>query len=781
METIRIRRVTVLGAGNMGSQIAGYLADLGYEIDLFDLPGLAKKAWDQLVRNGRSTLGGRARIAPREMGKDDAAIAQADLIVEAVFEDLRVKNQVGQIIQRLARPECIIATNTSGISINEMASTLDPACRRRYFGVHFFNPLKVLPLAEMIPGKETDPTLFAAFAAFAERKLGKGVVVARDTPNFIGNRIGGYALFAPFRFNTAKLTPVDIDQVWKTIWGWEPLKTWDIVGMQLARPVAANVYDRAASDPVRELWNPDVAWIDHLVKKGLVGRGSKTKSGFFSLGADRKKLMYDFEKNEYVPALGGAFPSLAAAQQAKWPKNLDALLDGKDAAAGFARESFFGVIAYAAAMVGEICDEITDIDKAMRWGFAWPHGPFEVGEAYGLARCVSGSEATKSGHLVPAWFRDLAAKGGSLYTKAPKSTFYSRTTRKMEPVPKIDGGIYPEELLADESKSLFRNDEAAVVNVSSALAPMCLVVFTSRGNSAGPGVIAALHKAMDWAEKEQGAVVVGNNGRDFCPGANLRLLLADAEAGRAKPIEELIRGGQEVTQRLTYCDALTVAAPHGFTLGGGSEIALGAKLRAVNQTVTWGQPEINPGIIPAWGGCMRLLRTMMRGLAPYYLWGEFWTREVAGDHIDPVWRLVAWAEMSRDGHHAKEMGFLDRHDMIVPAQGLGQPFVLAQALKVAETTLHAGYRVPDPFVFNLPGKALLNRFRLVCDQGVSAGMFPAYNGRVAVAAANVMCGGDTKLGEPVSEKQLLDLEFTAFMELVMTPEARAAMKRVLKS
>jgi 3-hydroxyacyl-CoA dehydrogenase len=461
---------------------------------------------------------------------------------------------------------------------------------------------------------------------------------------------------------------------------------------------------------------------------------------------------------------------------------LEALLQGRDEAAEFARKCFYGLIAYSASMVGQICDEIIDIDRAMRWGFNWPRGPFEVAQAHGLERCLEGMEATGNGKLVPGWFRELAgSQGGALYSgAAPTQTFHSRAQRKMAPMPLVEGGIYPEALLRDEAKSLYRNEEASVVDVSSKEAPMCLVVFTSRGNSAGPGVLDALNRAMDWAEKEQGAVIIGNAGRDFCPGANLRFLLERSEAGDSRQIESIIRGGQETTQRLTYSSALTVAAPHGYTLGGGSEIALGAKLRVVNQTVVWGQPEINPGVIPAWGGCMRLLRNMMRGLPPYYLWGEFWTREVAGDHIDPIWRLVSWAEMSRDGHHAKEMGFIPREDIIVPAQGTGQPFVLARARQVAEATLKMGFRIPDPFIFNLPGRALLSRFQLICDQGVMGGFFPAHNGRVATTVANVMCGGDTRLGEPVTEQALLDLERDGFMELVMTKEAQKAMRRVLK-
>jgi 3-hydroxyacyl-CoA dehydrogenase len=290
----------------------------------------------------------------------------------------------------------------------------------------------------------------------------------------------------------------------------------------------------------------------------------------------------------------------------------------------------------------------------------------------------------------------------------------------------------------------------------------------------------ALHRALDWAEERRGAVLVGHDGRDFCPGADLRRLLELSEAGRADELATLIRDGQELTQRLTYSSALTVAVPHGFTLGGGSEIALGCQRRVVNAHVTWGQPEINPGVVPAWGGCMRLLRTMMQGLQPYYLWGEYWTREVAGDHLDPVWRLIAWAEMSRDGHHAREMGFLAADDVVVPAQGPGQPFVLARARRLAEATLQAGYRVPAPFVFNLPGRALRCRFQMICEQGALGGIFPKHNARVATAVAHILCGGETRLGEPVTEQQLLDLEREAFLELVMTREAQQSMRRVLK-
>lgn len=766
MTTIRIQRVAVIGAGTMGSQVAGYLADQGLQIDLFDLEGRARKAWEGMVKAGSSTFKGRSNITPRTVGKDDATLAGADLILEAVFEDAAAKELVHSAMEKHAKPACILTTNTSGISINALADKRSPEFRKRFFGLHFFNPLKHMPLAELTPGRETDMELFRAFCSYTERTIGKGVVVARDTPNFIANRVGGFALFCPFRLATPGLTVADIDLVFKTLFGWEPLKTWDIVGMALASPVAGNVYDRATDDPCREMFHREIKPIEELISKGFSGRGSKSKSGFHALGEKRSKLMYDFATGRHVPAAVSPFASLKAAAAAKFPESAAALFAGDDEAAEFARKSFFGMVAYSAAMVGRICDEMVEIDRAMRWGFNWPRGPFELAQAYGFARTLEGIDKSGYGEMVPAWFRELAAG------KKPQV--------QLSAAPRVEEGVYPEELLKESSKHLFKNDEAVVIDFSTVAAPMCLVTFTSRGNAAGLGTLEALHRALDWAEAREGAVVVGNNGRDFCPGANLRYMLDMSEAGNSEAISKLIRSGQVLTQRLTYSPALTVAAPHGFTLGGGSEISLGCKKRVLNARVTWGQPEINPGVVPAWGGCMRLLRTMMRGLQTYYLWGEFWTREVAGDHIDPVWRLISWAEMSRDGYHAKEMGFLEPSDTIVPAQGLGQPHVLAQARRAAEATLHAGFRVQEPFVFNLPGKALQSRFQLICDQGALGGMFPKHNARVAAGVATILCGGDTHLGEPVTEQKLLDLEHDIFMELAMTKEAQACMRRVLK-
>lgn len=769
-----------MGAGTMGAQISGYLADLGFQVDMFDLPGTARKAWDQMVKQGWCTLGGRFGITPRVAGEDDSALSEADLIIEAVFEEASVKKAVLDRIEKHASAECLVATNTSGISIRDLVADRPAEFRKRFFGLHFFNPLKHLALAELTPGPDTDPDMFRAFARYAEETLGKGVVVARDTPNFIGNRIGGWALYAPFRLPAKGLNPVDLDQTFKAIWGWEPLKTWDIVGLQLGRPVAANVFDRAKDDPCHALWNPAVEWLDKLVALGFTGRGSKKKRGFFGLGEKRQKLMFDFEKGEHIPAAGGEFASLKAAQAAKFPQNLEPLLAGEDAAAEFARHAFFGMVAYSAAMVGNICEELTDIDRAMRWGFNWPRGPFEVAQAYGLAKVVAGADACGYEKLVPGWFRELAQQPeGKLYNKEA-TAFCSRRTGKLESIPAVEDGVYPSELLKNPGKVLYSNEDAAVADISTVDASICLVVFTSRGNSAGPGTLVALHRAMDWAEQRRGAVVIGNTGRDFCAGANLRWMLEMSESGQADAIEKIVREGQEVTQRLTYCDAPTIAAPHGYTLGGGSEIALGAKLRVVNATVTWGQPEINPGLIPAWGGCMRLLRRALKGLLPYYHWGELWTREIAGDHIDPVWRLIAWAEMSRDAYHAKEQGFLPADDVVVPAQGLGQPFVLGRARRMAAALVTGGWQKPAPFRFNLPGKALHCRFQSICDQGALSGQFPKHNARIAAASANVLCGGDTTLGEPVTEERLLELEREEFMRLVMTKESQGYIRRVLK-
>ncbi|NIP18159.1 MAG: hypothetical protein GWM87_08380, partial [Xanthomonadales bacterium] len=402
MSAFMPKKVAVLGAGVMGRQIACDLGDKGFAVTLFDLPGNAQRAMATAVKDGLCSMAGARRVMPLDMVPENhASLGEADWIVEAVFEDPQVKDEINGVIAGHARPGCMVTTNTSGIGINDMAGGQSDAFRGNYCLSHYFNPVKALGLLEVCPVEGTDPDAYAAFCDFAEKTLGKTVVQVKDTPNFVGNRIGGLCLFLPFRLGAEGLNILDVDRTCKCVVGWEPFKTWDIVGLTLSGPVARNVYNRAQHDPLRDWWQPGIPEVETLVEAGFTGRKGKTRSGFLGL-VKRQKMMFDFGRGEYVPAELSGHASLAAAMATRGMKSMEIMLSGEydDPAAVFARRFFFTTLAYSLNMVGEICDSITDIDTAMKHGFNWPMGPFERAQAVGAERCLEGIEEAGFTHLV---------------------------------------------------------------------------------------------------------------------------------------------------------------------------------------------------------------------------------------------------------------------------------------------------------------------------------------------------------------------------------------------
>jgi 3-hydroxyacyl-CoA dehydrogenase len=495
--------------------------------------------------------------------------------------------------------------------------------------------------------------------------------------------------------------------------------------------------------------------------------------------------MFDFGKGEYVPARLSDFPSLTVAmsRETRSRQKMEALLssEGDDPAARFARGFFYSTLAYGLRMVGEICDDITDIDTALKHGFNWPAGLFERAQQVGLETCLEGMEAAGCGDMVPDWYRGIVAGGGQLYDE-PAGTFYSWTGNRMDSLPSVAGGIYPGMLRKSAENVLFANDDAAVLDISDDSGQVCLVEITARALGHGP--IEAGHRALDWAEQQQAAVVFGSSGPHFGFGADLQLFHRWSEDGEAQTISNLIRAGQEFTQRVEYSSCPTVAAIQGMCLGGASELALACNRRVANGSLNIGQPELNVGVIPAWGGLMRLCRRMERGLLPSYLWGESMTVTVLVEHLMEVLRLYSRIVTSSDAYHAREVGFLNDHDIIVPAQGLGQPFVLKRAKEVAQSMLLAGFRPGPPFLFNLPGKEGFAEFKATAELGSMQDRAPVghpeHNTKCATLAARVLCGGESNnLGTPVDEQTLLDLEHDGFMEVVMTEEARDYIRKII--
>lgn len=784
MSVFSPKKVAVLGAGVMGRQIACDLGDKGFAVSLFDLPGNAQKAMATAVKDGLCTLTGSRRVTPVDMTPENHhLLGEVDWIVEAVFEDTAVKDEINQVITMHAKPGCLVTTNTSGIGINDMAANQSDDFRRNYALSHYFNPVKALGLLEVCPVEGTDPETYRAFCEFAEKVLGKTVVQVKDTPNFIGNRIGGMCLFLPFHLDTTGLNLADIDRTCLCTVGWEPLKTWDIVGLPLSGPVGGNVYNRAPNDPLRDWWNPDIPQVKTLIEAGYIGRKGKTRSGFLAL-VKRKKMMFDFDKGEYVPAELSGHPSLTKAMSARGLEKMQAMLSTghDDPATRFARQFFFTALAYSMNMVGEICDSFLDIDTALKHGFNWPMGIFERAQYIGLETCLEGIEEAGYSDLVPGWVHEMIGKGCQLYD-GKGGAFYSCITGEMEALPTVDGGVYPGVVKRSGDRVIFTNDDGNVLEISDDNGPVCLAEFTAR--ALGPGPMEVGHQAMDWAEKHDAAVVFGHAGPHFGFGANLQLVHDCSEKGDAETIGRFIREGQAFMNRVEYSDCPTVAAIQGFCMGGSSELALACNRRVANAGLYMGQTELNVGLIPGWGGLMRLTRRVQSGMLPYYLWGPDMTVTVLTEHLMDVWNLFSWIKTSRDAYHAREMGYLENEDVIVPAQGLGQPYVLKRAREVAQSMLMAGFVPPSPFVFNLPGREGYSKFKTIAELGCMQDwypvMHPEHNTRCVVLAAEALCGGkNNSIGEAISEQDMLDLEYQGFMQVVMTQEARDYMAKIIK-
>lgn len=752
---LNIHNVAVIGAGNMGSQIAVYLATIGFKVDLYDktiIPkgstqeiSLSKKAWNELVKNGTiASVSDRFLITPRNIddSKHREYLNNADWVIEVVFEDLNVKRETFAIIQKYCNDTCIITSNTSGISIEAILADCDDNFKKRFFVTHFFNPVSMLPLLELVPGEETDPDLFEHFQFFAKDVLRKGIVVAKDTPNFIANRYGVFAIMLSLHEWKEGLSVAEVDEIFKIICGWEPLKTSDIVGLQLFGPVANNVLKRVnpEEDPFLDYFKPSDK-VTKLVEQGFSGRKSQAQSGFFARKG-KEKLMFDFASNAYISIPPTTFESLknAMAEKSREMK-LSKLLSGNDMASQYANTCLTKLLEYAEFLVDQICDGDSEkLDNAMKWGYNWPLGPIELGVEFG---------------------------------RIQKNELYCH-----------DDNIGEDELINPQcmilaSQPIFENKGAHVIQQSGAV-----YVFFHSGpvNSINNDIIEAIHQAIDHAEKYEYFVMIGNdNPRGFCAGADLKYVLEKARNKDFQDIERLVRDFQNVTQRMTYSNIPVLCVPHGLTLGGGSEIALAANLVVANNFIFWGQPELGVGLVPAGGGCMRLLKRMMENISPLIVWGPSWNLQMAGTFIENVWRTLAWCKQSTNARQAIDLGFMRKEtDRIYYPGPDSQQHILWQASCIGNAYTDEFYTTPKPYTFNLPGEELECRLSLEADLGVQSNMFPAHNALVAKKIAHILCGGKTQFGNPVSEQDILDLEIEAFMSLVGTPESQKMMAAVVE-
>ncbi len=785
----QIRKVAVLGAGVMGAAIAAHLANVGIPSLLLDIvpPGEMKDR-DVVARTGlEKTLKSRPAAFYSKRGaklvtigniEDDLEdLADVDWIVEAVVERVNIKRELYSKIETVLTPGTIISSNTSGLPAHLLLEGRSEDFRRSFLITHFFNPVRYMKLLEIVPTPDTDPALAQFMQQFATEVLGKGVVFCKDTPNFIANRIGAYGFMSTFQRVIAEGYSVgEVDTILGPSMGRPKsavFRTADLSGLDTLVHVANNLYQNAPDDPQREVFRVPDALLQMVERRWL---GEKTGQGFYrrvkSPEGESMILELDLKTFEYVPQRKVRFPSIGAARNFSDPRQqMLAILSGDDRASQLARETTADSLLYAAALAEEIADSIVAIDEAMRWGFNFAMGSFEVWDA--LLENTEVLEKVFQERELPALVRRVTTDGlGTFYTgSVGERKYFDFASNEYRPVPTPAGSISLDALKI-AGKVVRDNGSASLIDMGDGVA---CVEFHTKMNAIDEGIIEMLRYAVEEGPQQFRALVVGNEAADFSAGANLLLMLMGARSGEWKQIESAINGLQQAHQLLKYSPIPVVAAPTGRALGGGCEIIMHCNHARALAEAYIGMVEVGLGLVPAGGGCKELLLRHGADLA---------TQKAGktGGPFTPVRRAfetIAVATVSTSAVEAQELRFLRKTDAITVNRDLLLRDARADAIKLADAQAAGKWQPAQPQQLLLPGAGA----RLVLEQQVagllSMGKISEHDALVAHHLARVLTGGDCSPVEPVTEQYVLDLEREAFLALCATEKTQERMQAVL--
>ena len=739
---MRIRSAAVLGAGTMGAQIAAHLANAGVPSLLLDVSlDAARQGLKRAQALKPDPFFTRSTAALIRTGSFDdlTGLRSCDWIVEAVVERLDIKQSLIERVEREASATAIVSSNTSGIPIARIAEGRSDALRKRWLGTHFFNPPRYLPLLEVIPTADTDAAVLRTVIEFADRRLGKGVVVAKDTPGFIANRLGIYGLMQVFKaMEAAGLTVAEVDAITGPAIGRPKsatFRTMDLAGIDILAAVARDLATRLAAAEQPAFALPPV--VEQLVARGWYG--SKSGRGFYQKTDAGEIQALDFPLMEYRPSERPRFPSIDAARSIDdHGQRIRALFEGKDKVGGFLRATLAPTLLYAARIAGEVAGSRDDVDRAMRWGFAWELGPFETLRAIGVDAVVSalGDDAT-------AEARDLltavAAPSGDARSTLLKSARAGRSVVR-------------------------KNAGASLVDLGDGVLG---VEFHSKMNAIGGDTIDMLRRAVMEAADNFAALVVGNDGVHFSAGANLMLLLLEAQEGNWDDVDLMIRAFQGATMGLRNADVPVVVAPAGLTLGGGCEIVLHAdRVQAAGESYI-GLVEVGVGLIPAGGGTKEMLARSMDALPP-------------GADVLPfvqrVFETIGFGTVSTSGPDARRLGYLRAGDAIT----MNRERLVADA-KTLALSLVGGYVPPQPRSIPVGGASVLAALKLGVHLAWRAGRISDHDALIGRKLAWILAGGDMPAPATVSEQHLLDLEREAFLSLCGERKTQERIAHTLKT
>ena len=795
---LTIKKAAVIGAGNMGAQIAAHLANVGIPSLLLDVaPGELTPEEEKRsltlahpdVRNRvTKTLFERAkRLSPTPFFVPEAAklirlgnvednladLKDADWIIEVVLERAELKRAIHAKIAAHARPEAVVTTNTSGLSIGGMVEGLPAEHRRRFFGTHFFNPPRYMRLLEIIPAAGTDAALLDAFTGFAENVLGKGTVRCKDTPGFIANRIGSFAMQHVLWLTVEEGLGLDeVDAITGAAMARPKSGTFrlgDIVGVDLMVQVARNFAGQLKEDDQVAIFRLP-SFIEEMVKRDWWGE--KKGQGFYKrvkTETGREILTLDYKTMEYRPRRRAQFPSLESVGKIADPaERLRALCAAPDQAGAFAWKHLSTVLCYAANRLSEIAEDVVSVDNALKWGYNWELGPFEIWDALGARETVD--RLSKEGRPVPALVRDLLAAGkGSFYeARGERRFFFDLVKRDFLPVPTAAKAISIP-LLHKNAKVIRSNAGASLVDLGDGVA--CLE-FHTKMNVVGPDQLGMLKQALEEVGKNFAGLVIGNQGEHFSAGANLLLLATEIQNQDWDDLDLGIRAFQRATSTLRQFAKPVVAACHGYTLGGGCEIPMGADHVVAAAETYMGLPEAGVGLLPAAGGTKEMLirctEAVPRAEDADYLPG-----------IRHAWETIGLAKISTSATEAIQLRYLRMSDATIV---LNREWLIGEAkLKVLQMAAN-GYQ-PRPQRTDIPavGQSGLALFKMLLHQMRMAGQISEHDQKIGAKIAYVLCGGDLTSLHFVTEQYIMDLEREAFLSLCGQPKTLERIRHTLKT
>ena len=798
----RIEKAVVLGAGTMGSRIAAHFANAGLPCILLDIvpPNLpadaAASERNKIVRAGLEaakkskpaaffTPSLAERVAIGNFEDDLARCAEADWIIEVVAENLEIKRKLLSRVAQYRKPGAIVTTNTSGLPVHLIAEGMSEEFQQHWAGTHFFNPPRYLKLVEVIPGPKTSPEVLETLSDFCDRRLGKGVVIAKDTPNFIANRIGTFSMLNALRLmGTLGMTVEEVDACTGPAIG-QPksatFRTADIVGIDVLVHVVKNIYESVPNDESREVYRVPVL-VEEMVRRGWLG--DKTGQGFYKRvkgDGEREILTLDEHTMEYRPRQKARFASIENGKTIDDTRQrlralLGPILEGQkgDKAQQFLWGSISETCLYAARRVPEISDSVVDVDRAMRWGFGWELGPFEVMDAIGVKQFAE--QVRKEGRAVPAPIESLLASGrNAFYESAKGATTVFDLASASAKVVELPAGVLLLKSLKDAGREVERNSGASLIDLGDGV--MCCE-FHAKMNAIGADLISMLHKGLKRLTTDFDAMVIANEAVNFSVGANLMLVLVAAQEQEWDEIHLAVKQFQNVNLALKYAPKPVVAAPQGMALGGGCEISLHATRIQAAAEAYIGLVETGVGLIPGGGGSKEMLIRANE-------------RAASGDDLDlfhalrPIFETVAMAKVGTSAEESRELGFLRREDGV----SMNRDRLVADAKEVALALFRGGYK---PAAANWQEGAQSTQIKVLGEQFLATakmgihllmrgGYASEYDAHVARKLANILAGGPLTAPQTVSEQYVLDLEREAFVSLCGEKKTQERIAHTLKT